>query len=175
MSSVVPKMSFIGSGCFNLGPGKVYMVHLAAICLKSPPSLLHCIYMLSFVWHFVTPWTVTCQASLSTGFSRQEFWSGLPFPFPADLPDPGIEPESSASPPLAGGFLTTEPSGKSHTYLNGLVKLSCRSSYSPNSSDHSFRIKLRWNLMKAISPHKDYDVLLGEISSEAISPWQCQL
>ena len=40
------------------------------------------------------PWTVTCQAPLSMGFSRQEYWSGLPFPSPRDLPDPGIEPRS---------------------------------------------------------------------------------
>ena len=46
---------------------------------------------LSGVWLFVTPWTVTCQASLSLEFSRQEYWSGLPFPSPEDLPDPGIE------------------------------------------------------------------------------------
>ena len=43
---------------------------------------------------FATPWTVACQAPLSTGFSRQEYWSGLPFPSPGDLPNPGIEPES---------------------------------------------------------------------------------
>ena len=41
-----------------------------------------------------TPWTVACQAPLSTGFSRQEWWSGLPFPTPGDLPDPGIKPTS---------------------------------------------------------------------------------
>ena len=41
-----------------------------------------------------TPWTVNCQAPLSMGFSRQEYWSGLPFPSPEDLPDPGIEPVS---------------------------------------------------------------------------------
>jgi len=40
----------------------------------------------------VTPWTIACQAPLSTGCSRQEYWSGLPFPSPGDLPDPGIEP-----------------------------------------------------------------------------------
>ena len=40
------------------------------------------------------PWTVACQAPLSMGFSRQEYWNGLPFPSPGDLPDPGIEPES---------------------------------------------------------------------------------
>ena len=43
-----------------------------------------------------TPWTVACQAPLSMGFSRQEYWSGLPFPSPGNLPDLGIEPESSA-------------------------------------------------------------------------------
>ena len=41
-------------------------------------------------------WTVACQAPLSMGFSRQEYWSGLPFPFPGHLPDPGIEPRSPA-------------------------------------------------------------------------------
>ena len=41
-----------------------------------------------------TPWTVACQAPLSMGFSRQDYWSGLPFPSPGDLPNPGIEPRS---------------------------------------------------------------------------------
>ena len=49
------------------------------------------------------PWTVACQAPLPMGFSRQEYWSGLPFPSPGDLPDPGMQPSSSA---LAGGFCT---------------------------------------------------------------------
>ena len=43
-----------------------------------------------------SPWTVACQASLSIGFSRQEYWSGLPLPPPGDLPDPGIKPGSPA-------------------------------------------------------------------------------
>ena len=46
------------------------------------------------------------------GFSRQEYWSGLPFPSSGDLPDPGIKPASLESPALAGGFFTTEPPGK---------------------------------------------------------------
>ena len=50
--------------------------------------------------------------SLSMGFPRQEYWSGLPFPPPGDLPDPGIKPKSPASPVLAGRFFTTEPLGK---------------------------------------------------------------
>ena len=53
---------------------------------------------------FVTPWTIACQAPLSMEFSRQEFWSGMPFPTPGDLPDPGIEPMSLASLALAGRF-----------------------------------------------------------------------
>ena len=53
----------------------------------------------------VTPWTATCQAPLSMGFSGQEYWSGLPFPSPGDLPDLGIEPGSSA---LQADFLPTE-------------------------------------------------------------------
>ena len=58
---------------------------------------------------FATPWTIACQAPLSMEFSRQESWSGLPFPPPGDLPDLGIE---LVSPALAGGFFTTEPPGK---------------------------------------------------------------
>ena len=56
-----------------------------------------------------TPWTIACWAPLSMGFSRQEYLSGLSFPSPGDLPDPGIEPESPA---FAGEFFTTEPPGK---------------------------------------------------------------
>ena len=51
---------------------------------------------LSLVRLFVTPWTVALQAPLSVGFPRQEYWSGLPFPSPGDLLDPGIEPRSPA-------------------------------------------------------------------------------
>ena len=64
---------------------------------------------LSRVRLFATPWTVACQAPLSMGFSRQEYWSGLPFPSPGDLPDPGIEP---GSPALQADALTSEPPGK---------------------------------------------------------------
>ena len=68
--------------------------------------------MLSPVQLFVTPWTVARQRSLSMGFSRQEYWSGLPFPPPGDLPDPGIEPTSPVSPALQVGSLHTESSEK---------------------------------------------------------------
>ena len=59
---------------------------------------------LSHVWLFATPWTVAHHAPLSMGFSRQEYWSGLPCPPPGDLPDPGIKPTSFMSSALAGGF-----------------------------------------------------------------------
>ena len=61
---------------------------------------------LSRVRLFVTPWTVAHQALLSMGFSRQEYWSGLPFPSSGDLPDPGIKPRSPA---LQADALTSEP------------------------------------------------------------------
>ena len=64
---------------------------------------------LSRVCLFATPWTVAHQAPPSMGFSRQEYWSGLPFPSPGDLPNPGIEPRSPA---LQADALTSEPSGK---------------------------------------------------------------
>ena len=64
------------------------------------------------VWLCATQWTLAHQAPLSMEFSRQEYWSGLPFPSPGDLLDPGIEHVSLESPALAGGFFTTEPLGK---------------------------------------------------------------
>ena len=72
-----------------------------------------CALLLSHVQLFVTPWTVDCQASLSMEFSRQEYWSGLPFLPPGNLPDPGIDPASPASTALAGRFSTAVPPGKS--------------------------------------------------------------
>ena len=63
----------------------------------------------SVVCASVKLWTVVSQAPLSMGFSKHKYWSGLPFPSPGHLPNPGIEP---ASPELAGSFFTTEPSGK---------------------------------------------------------------
>ena len=66
---------------------------------------------LSRVGLFATSWTVLYQASLSMGFSRQEYWSELPFPSPGDLPDPGIEP---GSPALEADALTSEPPEKPH-------------------------------------------------------------
>ena len=73
---------------------------------------------------FVTPWTVAYQALPSMGFPRQEYLSGLPFPSPGDLPDPGIKPVSLASPALVGSFFTTEPPGKpNNTYIHQIYDL----------------------------------------------------
>ena len=71
--------------------------------------------LLSHVRLFATPWTVAHQVSPSMGFSRQEYWSGLPVPSPGDLPDPGIEPRSPA---LQADALNSEPPGKP-TQRNG--------------------------------------------------------
>ena len=65
-----------------------------------------------YVWLFATPWTVAYQAPLCMEFSRQEYWNGLPLPSPGDLPDPGTELPSPASPVLANRLFTTEPPGK---------------------------------------------------------------
>ena len=69
---------------------------------------------LSCVRLFVTPWTVAYQAPPSMGFSRQEYWSGLPFPSPGDLPNPGIEPRS---PKLQAETLLSKPPGKLSLWL----------------------------------------------------------
>ena len=73
--------------------------------------------LLSRVQFFVTPWTVAYHTSLSVGFSRQEYWSRLPFPSPEDLPDPGTEPTSPASPALQAYSFTTEPPGKHFLFI----------------------------------------------------------
>ena len=76
-----------------------FLVNIGIVIVKS----------LSRVRLFATLWTVAYQASPSMGFSRQEYWSGLPFPSPGDLPDPGIKP---GSPTLEADGLTSKPPGK---------------------------------------------------------------
>ena len=65
-----------------------------------------------------TPWTVAHWAPLFMGFFRQEYWSGLPFPPPGDLPHPGIEPASLASPELQVDSVPTEPGGKPNGHMD---------------------------------------------------------
>ena len=81
--------------------GKLTSYHLLTIFTSSHALLVS--YLCAVLSHssrvrlFATPWTVPRQAPLSMGFPRQEYWSGLPFPSPGDLPNPGIEPRSPAS------------------------------------------------------------------------------
>ena len=78
--------------------GAVFRIYSCCCCLVAKSGMT-----------LVTPWTVAHQAPLSTGFQRQEYWSGLTFPSPADLPDLGIKPVSA---PVLCGFFTTGPPGK---------------------------------------------------------------
>ena len=73
--------------------------------------------LLSCIWHFVTSWTVTHQAPLFMELPRQEYRSGLPFSPPGNLPSPGTETASLASPELTGGFFTTAPPRKTHVSI----------------------------------------------------------
>ena len=75
----------------------------------------------SHVLVFVTLWNVAHQAPLSMGFSRQEYWSGLPCLPPGDPPDPGIKPASLTSPALAGKFLTTSPSWEAQKIVYNIL------------------------------------------------------
>ena len=103
--------------------------HLSELTISIPFASLHGRSFLLYMWSevkslshvrlFATPWTVAYHAPLSMGFSRQECWSGLPFPSPGYLPDPGNEP---GSPALEADALTSEPSGKPLT-LWGTAKL----------------------------------------------------
>ena len=113
---------------------------------------------LSRVRLFATPWTVAYQASLSMGFSSQEYWSGLPFPSPGDLPDPRIEPRS---PTLQADTLPSEPPLSilySNVYISSTYKkvcvIGCGFPFFPPA--HSFSIGfflalMRWCFNKWIS------------------------
>ena len=80
------------------------------------------VFVLSPVQLFVTLWTAACQTPLSMKFSKQEYWSGLPFPIPGDLPDLWIKSMSLPSPALAGRFFTTAPPGKSLKIRNNICR-----------------------------------------------------
>ena len=87
-------------------------------CIMPSVSVIYvCACVFSHVQFFVTPWIVTHQASLSMEFSMQEYWVGLPFPSPGDLPDPGIEPRS---PVLQADSFHVEPLGKPKSIARGV-------------------------------------------------------
>ena len=112
---------------------RTYKLHLFTNVIW---NLLLLLSHLSGVWIFVTPWTVAHQAPLSMGFSRQEYWSGLPFPPPGHLPNPGIEPMSLMSPALAGRFFTTSAIWEARIKANVQVT-------------HSSEIPVSWPLWSA--------------------------
>ena len=89
--------------------GEIYLILWIGRINVVKLSILSNVKSLSHVRLFVTPWTVAYRAPPSMGFSRQEYWSGVPVPSPEDLPDPGIKP---GSPTLQADALPSEPSGK---------------------------------------------------------------
>ena len=105
----------------------------------STPKPFWCAESLSRVWLSVTPWTVARQAPLSVGFSRQEYWSGLPFPSPGDLFYPGIEAMPLASPASATRFFTTVPIGKTILFSGHPFSLHSRWGF------HGFSEGTRWH------------------------------
>ena len=115
--------------CTTCSPAKNFILPLKhhlfhwqtnIISMTESGSKFEKVKSLSRVRLFATPWTAAYQAPPSVRFSRQEYWSGLPFPPPGDLPHPGIEPISLASPALAGGFFTTSTTWEAHLPLIGL-------------------------------------------------------
>ena len=94
-----------------------------AIAHKMKALFPYTVHACSVLSDSATPWAVVSQAPLFMEFSRQEYWSGLPFPHPGDLPNPGIEPESPLAPTLTGRFFTTELPGKTSIYRRGHRRL----------------------------------------------------
>ena len=123
---------------------------------------------LSPVQLFESLWTVAHQAPLSIGFSKQKEWSGLPFPLPEDLPNPGIEPVSLGCPALAGRFFTKEPPGKPYVCV-------CKNSlewFSPHASK-SVLSKCGIQLQTHQKPSSDFPIaseseLSGLINSRGL-------
>ena len=100
------KMFLLTSHSCN-SKNSLQILYLRCTCLLS---------LFSRARFFATLWTVACQAPLTMEFSGREYWSGLPYPSPRDLPDPGIEP-ASMSPALAGRFFTTSATWGALSYL----------------------------------------------------------
>ena len=98
---MIKSLDFLKMNLLFLNSKLIYRVGKVKVKVKS----------LSHVQLFVTPWPIAYQASPSMGFSRQEYWNGLPSPSPGDLPNPGIEPGSAA---LETDTLTSEPPNTNH-------------------------------------------------------------
>ena len=98
-------------------------------------------WSLSHVRLFETPWTITCQSPLSMGFSMQEYLSGLPFPSPRDLSDPGFEPGSTE---LAGGFFTNWATREAPWFVCILTDLVRSPQRNRKLNDHLHKLLFLW-------------------------------
>ena len=146
----------------------MYIIYLYIIQVKW-------VKLLSHVWLFAIPWTVVYQASLSMGFSKQEYWSGLPFPSPGDLPEPGIEPRSPA---LQADSLPSEECGSRWIYET-CKQLSVLNFFSSRKSKHTIlwqtpRVGRDGNFTPWVTARvkqrewRGYEVLLGWITWWAV-------
>ena len=100
LTELIPYLSFIALVLSLLLSYEIQFLISNAKVLNLPEREAH-VWVFTYIWRFMTPWTVAHQAPLSMGFSRQEYWSGLPFPIPGDPPNPGTKPACLASPALA--------------------------------------------------------------------------
>ena len=123
---------------------------------------------LSHVRLFATPWTVACQAPLSMGFSRQEYWSGLPCPTPGDLPDAGIEPMSPTSSALQVDSLPSEPPREPFRpdWFSSVQLLSCVCNIRP-SNEHSGLISFRMDWLDLLAVQGTLKSLLQHHGSKS--------
>ena len=133
-----------------------------------------CVQLLSCVQLFETRWTVTHQAPLSLGFSRQEYLSGLPCPPPGDIPHPGIKPASLGSPALAGRFFTAEPPGDSKTSVPIIYSIKelaqtpllCKVTSASLPSQWPLSVEFKCSfLLEEHAWVRDYSINLSEIST----------
>ena len=111
VTAVTPCQAMTGDAAY-VGSSLPFQLPLMAHSLRVTISSYACLWVLSHIRLFATPWTAAHQTPLSMGFPQQGYYSRLPFPSPWDLPGPGIEPVSSGSPALADRFFTAEPPGK---------------------------------------------------------------
>ena len=121
---------------------KFLLVYQCQLCL-SVFIVLSCVQLL------VTPWAVTCQALLLMAFTRQEYWSGFPFPSPRDLPNPGTEPVSPMSPALRADSWAcraqpAEPSGKPFICFVVVVPYQLKKSQRIESDQHDYLMVERY-------------------------------
>ena len=124
-----------GSSCIAEGFFTGWATREALLGKMEGKQLYTCMLSLvSHVWLFATLWTVALQASLSMEFTRQEYWSGLPWPSLGDLPDPGVELMSLMSPALIGSFFNSNATWEAQTsvwsskwayYLHSYLDLRC--------------------------------------------------